>query len=653
MALEEDLVATTKRLEIGKGNQRLSPDLKSNEATIQVVLDALKLTWGYNAFFITVSVLEIYMQEFWATVTLHHTLLPFKLNSKSHTLNMENFKEMLNICPRLPRERFQDPLVEEEILSFLSDLDHSGEIRSISKRNKMFWYTTRDDLMFNTIRVILRYQDTQIYGDILLDVLTSQDMLEFKAYKEYYAFPTRAVPPKAKTTYKKKAKEPVTSKTASESVSKGFRLKTQAKMKKTRKKTNVKGLTMLTKAALSEAGQLKLATKRSKKDFHISHASGSGDGVGRLSKSWGDSKEEGGDDDDGNNDDEGGNDDEGNDDAKSDDEQTESENNDDESIDNEDDEEVKELYDDVNINLGNIDAEMTDADQGTTKQHIYQEEEEAHVTLTQVHDATKADEPLQSSSVSFNFISKFLNLKNPAPTNTEIALLMKTFASQDTIPPTTPTLFTHVTQQQQQQQTPTLPTTTSITIPELLDFASLFKFDQRVQRSRPSAGSDQGMKRRRTSKDAYSSKDPRSKKKRSTSSSKEAFKSRHTSSSKSVHLEEPIYNVEDTSKHQDQEYVIGETDEQPNDKKATKFDWFKKPKRPPTPDFDWSKRRQIDFQPPQTWISQAARTEGPPSSFDEFNATMSLTELEYHPEECSKATAEKLDWNNPENKPYP
>nr|GEZ77825.1 hypothetical protein [Tanacetum cinerariifolium] len=27
--------------------------------------------------------------------------------------------------------------------------------------------------------------------------------------------------------------------------------------------------------------------------------------------------------------------------------------------------------------------------------------------------------------------------------------------------------------------------------------------------------------------------------------------------------------------------------------------------------------------------------------------------LEYHLEECSKATAERLDWHNPENKPYP
>nr|GFC20736.1 hypothetical protein [Tanacetum cinerariifolium] len=31
----------------------------------------------------------------------------------------------------------------------------------------------------------------------------------------------------------------------------------------------------------------------------------------------------------------------------------------------------------------------------------------------------------------------------------------------------------------------------------------------------------------------------------------------------------------------------------------------------------------------------------------------SLTELEYHFEECSKATTERLDWHNPEGKLYP
>ncbi|GJT87745.1 hypothetical protein Tco_1069462 [Tanacetum coccineum] len=61
---------------------------------------------------------------------------------------------------------------------------------SISRRNKMFWHTARDDSMFTTIRVISKHQDTQVYGAILPQHLTNQAMLESKAYKTYRAYAT-------------------------------------------------------------------------------------------------------------------------------------------------------------------------------------------------------------------------------------------------------------------------------------------------------------------------------------------------------------------------------------------------------------------------------------------------------------------------------
>ncbi|GKE94536.1 hypothetical protein Tco_1579391 [Tanacetum coccineum] len=101
--------------------------------------------------------------------------------------------------------------------------------------------------------------------------------------------------------------------------------------------------------------------------------------------------------------------------------------------DEEDDEVIKELYDDVNVNLGNDDTEMTDADQGALEQQnvsqesrFEEEEEDAHVTLTSVIEAQKADEPVQSSYVSSDFISKLLNHENPSPADNEIASLLAT-----------------------------------------------------------------------------------------------------------------------------------------------------------------------------------------------------------------------------------
>ncbi|GJR58173.1 retrovirus-related pol polyprotein from transposon TNT 1-94 [Tanacetum coccineum] len=64
IALDDALVVPANRLKIGKCNHRLSSTLKSNKPTIQVVLDALKLTPFYKAFKITANVPEIYIQEF-------------------------------------------------------------------------------------------------------------------------------------------------------------------------------------------------------------------------------------------------------------------------------------------------------------------------------------------------------------------------------------------------------------------------------------------------------------------------------------------------------------------------------------------------------------------------------------------------------------
>nr|GEU39497.1 hypothetical protein [Tanacetum cinerariifolium] len=72
-----------------------------------------------------------------------------------------------------------------------------------------------------------------------------------------------------------------------------------------------------------------------------------------------------------------------------------------------------------------------------------------------------------------------------------------------------------------------------------------------------SAGSDRGTKRRKSSKDAESSRDSKSKENKSSSTSKDASQSRHKSSGKSVHAEEPSHTVKDSGKPQDQELVRG------------------------------------------------------------------------------------------------
>ncbi|GJT33339.1 hypothetical protein Tco_0923758 [Tanacetum coccineum] len=103
-ALDDELVTHADCLKIRKSNLRLSSILKSKEPTLQVALDALKLTPFYNAFEISANVPEIYI-------------------------------DLLKICPKLPSQIFEEPPLEKEILSFIRDLGHTGEIKFLSDVN--------------------------------------------------------------------------------------------------------------------------------------------------------------------------------------------------------------------------------------------------------------------------------------------------------------------------------------------------------------------------------------------------------------------------------------------------------------------------------------------------------------------------------------
>ncbi|GJX77087.1 hypothetical protein Tco_0323898 [Tanacetum coccineum] len=135
----------------------------------------------------------------------------------------------------------------------------------------------------------------------------------------------------------------------------------------------------------------------------------------------------------------------------------------------------------------------------------------------------------------------------------------------------------------------------------------------------PPARPDQGLKKRKTSKGAEPSRD--SKLKESKSSSSKGSKSQSKSSGKSAQAEEPVFETADTEMPKDQGDDMGNTEDQPNVEEDSKHHWFKKPERPPTPDRDWNARKQIDFRPPQTWISKMAKTGKPPTTFDELMST--------------------------------
>ncbi|GKB17960.1 hypothetical protein Tco_0851883 [Tanacetum coccineum] len=102
--LDNALVPSENRRVIGKCNMRINPGIKPKEPTYQ----------------------------FWATVTKHKASNRFKIDNKKFSMNVEVFRDILNICPRTQGQEFDVPPTEDEALSFIRELGHSGEIKYIT-----------------------------------------------------------------------------------------------------------------------------------------------------------------------------------------------------------------------------------------------------------------------------------------------------------------------------------------------------------------------------------------------------------------------------------------------------------------------------------------------------------------------------------------
>nr|GEX23080.1 hypothetical protein [Tanacetum cinerariifolium] len=304
--------------------------------------------------------------EFWAIATVHHHSIRFKMDNKKHIINLEPFKKMLNICPILPHQPFVEPPFEEEILTFLHFLGYSGAIRRLTdvehkdtkksnemyyprftkviihhfmskdpfipKRNKVNWHYVKDDHMFSTIKLVSRHQNTQQFGP---------------------------------------------------------RLTTSEKGKQAAKASKAKNLSALSEVAKIKAQQLKLVTKSSLQQTHISQASGSGadEGTGSIPRvldvptdeskeelTWNSTDDKGKD---GNGDDDDGDDDEEEDGGDDDDDE---DNDGEEGNDDDDDQEVKE------------NDEKDDEEEGGDDEQDSDEEEFIHPSLSTHAEKEPRDE---------------------------------------------------------------------------------------------------------------------------------------------------------------------------------------------------------------------------------------------------------------------
>nr|GEV96464.1 hypothetical protein [Tanacetum cinerariifolium] len=604
------LVPHAKRLGIGRSNFRLLSDIKSNESSLQFVYDVLRLTPFFKAFLVTTDVPEIYMQEFWATATVHHHSIRFKMDNKKHIVNLESFREMLHISLRRPHQPFVKPPFEEEILAFLWFLGHSGAIRRLTDVNINKCINRGDPLLPLSTSY---HPPLPVKGSFYSK--EKQDIKNSNAYKEYYAVATGVTPPKPKPSVRKtrsSSDTTVTPLTAAPAQDCPPRLKANS--------------------------QLKLLKLR----VYLPSLSGSGtdEGTGSIPRvfdvptdeseeeiSWNSTDEEGDDDEgkDGDDNDEfiktidenmqnilpkilqvktsyaivadlsemelkkiliekieGNNDDEGN------GEENLGTNVGRDEGENEEDE-ADELYREVNINLGRVELIRV-------------------ITICDKYANLTPDARIESifemtSQMDVQTPTSVASIPMSAPTITSSTIATITTTQQAPLPPTT---------------------APSTLLQDLSNFGLLFGFDHRLKTLEANFSKFMQTNQFARAVSAILGIVQRYMDQRMNEAVKVA-----TSTSESATAEDPMQTTFEMEEPSHLEFETGD-DDQPIVESSQHPGWFSQQKKPPTPDRDWNKTL--------------------PAAHESIQP---LAELEFLLEEVYMATTDQLDWVNPECQQYP
>ncbi|GKB85417.1 hypothetical protein Tco_0957689 [Tanacetum coccineum] len=548
ITLNNALVAPKNRRGIGKFNMRNNPGMKPKEPTYQVVLDALALTTYYPAFLITD---DIPGQEFDEPPFKEETLSFIRELGHSGEIKYitdvsvdhlhqpwRAFATIINKCLSgkvsglgLPDSKKHDKMYYPR---FTKAIIHHFLIKdkSISMRNRTFMHTARDDSLLGTIRFVSRHEDTQVYSALIPKAMMNQAMLDFDSYKTYYVIPTGAEPPKSKKP-KRKSDSAISSK------------ETPSKKK--------------TAKANGEEDD----DDEDEEEEYVDEINNEGDNANNATE---------------------------------------------ENEEEEDDDE--ELYKDINVNLRKEDVEMTDADQGGAEQHNVSQESgfeqflnlekpspndneiaslmdttvrheepsnryidnklgEAIQQAIQSYTAKCREEALAEKKEYIDLIDTSVRDIIKEEVKTQLPQILPQAVSDFATPSTYAVAaslsefeLTKILMDKMEEQKSYLRADYKRELYDALvksyntnkdlfeSYGEVFTLkrnrDEKDKDQDPSVGSDRGTKRRKSSKDAESSRDPKSKEFKLSSSSKGTSRSQHKSSGKSVHAEEPSHTVDDS-----------------------------------------------------------------------------------------------------------
>ncbi|GJY06610.1 hypothetical protein Tco_0373664 [Tanacetum coccineum] len=300
-AFDNALVPPKKRLKIERCNARIEFSKPQEKKHI-------KSPWMLSSYLLTIPHFRLLLKS-WKSTCINFGLPSRRSEIQMHTnsswkrrsseLIQKSFVKFFKYVPEFSTKILLHRLQKKNLLHSFGNL----AILASAFLGKQQDLIDSGNHELKSCGFVSKADDTQKYGALIPDEMINQNIKDSKAYKTYYDFDTGKVEPKKARKFNKVASlsrklPPVKE---AKPVKKAKRVKRPAKKSTTTPTTSFviidtpgvsvskkkapakadrsKGIEILSDLALSEATQLKEATKRSMKDFHISQASGSGDGT--------------------------------------------------------------------------------------------------------------------------------------------------------------------------------------------------------------------------------------------------------------------------------------------------------------------------------------------------------------------------------------
>ncbi|GJV08578.1 hypothetical protein Tco_1346234 [Tanacetum coccineum] len=178
------------------------------------------------------------MQQFWFTVKKikKTTSYEFDLADKKCKVDVELFRKILGICPRVPNEDFVVPPSEESLIKFLYELGYKGQINKMASmfvdhmhqpwralatiinkclsrktsnndrlrqsRVRILWglssglNTIRDDGVIQRLKFMNKGDDFQEYRRAIPNTMLTNEIKQSEAYQAFISYSTGLIPPK-------------------------------------------------------------------------------------------------------------------------------------------------------------------------------------------------------------------------------------------------------------------------------------------------------------------------------------------------------------------------------------------------------------------------------------------------------------------------